>query len=120
MTEWGLIPPLFQLPAACDVKASPTCAADLARLIDDMIVTTRYGIYHAANEGSCTPAELAQAVLRADGGRCRVIPVSADAASPAAERPHGVCLNMDSLDAAGFRRLPIWEDALRRYLAVNL
>ena len=42
-----------------DQFGSPTYTYDLARLLVDMIVTEKYGIYHATNEGICTWYEFA-------------------------------------------------------------
>ena len=37
-----------------DQYGSPTYTYDLARLLVDMVLTDKYGIYHATNEGICT------------------------------------------------------------------
>lgn len=41
-----------------DQIGSPTYTADLAVLLCDMLVTEKYGIYHATNEGICSWAVL--------------------------------------------------------------
>lgn len=105
-----------QVSVVCDQVGAPTYAADLAVLIADMIVTDRYGVYHASNEGSCSFAELAQTVMRADGSRCRVQPITTAEYGAEARRPLNGRLSMRSLDENGFRRLPTWENALHRYL----
>ena len=48
------------LNVVCDQIGSPTYTKDLAELICDMIVTDRYGTYHATNEGICSWAEFAR------------------------------------------------------------
>ncbi len=98
-----------------DQLGAPTYTCDLAQLIADMIVTDRYGTYHAANEGCCSFAGLARAVMQLTGSRCRVQGITTAEYPSAARRPLNSRLSMRSLDDAGFRRLPIWEDALRRY-----
>lgn len=105
-----------QVSVVNDQIGAPTYAADLARLLCDMIVTDRYGVYHAANEGCCSFAEFAEAIMRASGSRCRVLPIPSEEYPTPARRPRNSRLSMRSLDAAGFPRLPIWEDALARYL----
>ena len=102
-----------------DQYGAPTYAPDLARLIADMIVTDRYGTYHAANEGCCTFAQFARAILQLSGSRCRVQAITTGEYPCAARRPGNSRLSKRSLDEAGFQRLPAWEDALRRYLASN-
>lgn len=106
-----------QISVVADQVGAPTYAPDLAQLIADMIVTRRYGIYHAANAGFCSFASLALATLRAEGSRCSVQPISSADYPSAARRPLNSRLSQSSLDAAGFRRLPSWEDALHRFLA---
>lgn len=105
-----------QVSVVCDQVGAPTYAPDLAELIANMIVTDRYGVYHAANEGGCSFAELAQMTMRADGSRCRIQPITTAEYPTAARRPMNSRLSMRSLDENGFRRLPTWEDALHRYL----
>ena len=102
-----------------DQYGAPTYAPDLARLIADMIVTDRYGTYHASNEGCCTFAQFARAILQLSGSRCRVQAITTGEYPCAARRPGNSRLSKRSLDEAGFQRLPAWEDALRRYLAGN-
>lgn len=99
-----------------DQIGSPTYSVDLARLIAQMIVTDRYGTYHGTNEGFCSFADFARMILRAEGSRCRVNPIPSSQYPSAARRPLNSRLSKRSLDEGGFSRLPIWEDALRRYI----
>lgn len=105
-----------QLSVVCDQIGAPTSARDLAQLIAQMIVTDRYGVYHAANEGFCSFAEFAEAILRLSGSSCRVKHIPSGEYPSAARRPLNSRLSMRSLDENGFSRLPPWEDALARYL----
>jgi dTDP-4-dehydrorhamnose reductase len=99
-----------------DQVGAPTYAPDLARLIAEMIVTDRYGVYHAANEGECSFAELAAAVMREARLPCQVLPIPSSEYPTAARRPLNSRLSLRALDENGFARLPAWEDALGRYL----
>ena len=105
-----------QISVVEDQIGSPTYTLDLARLIAQMIVTDRYGVYHATNEGFCSFADFARVILRADGSRCRIAPIPSCEYPSAARRPLNSRLSKASLDENGFPRLPIWEDALRRYI----
>ena len=100
-----------------DQIGSPTYTLDVALLIAQMVLTTRYGVYHVTNEGFCSFAEFAQVILQADGSRCKVVPIPSSAYPSTARRPLNSRLSKRALDQNGFPRLPIWEDALRRYLA---
>ncbi len=89
-----------------DMIASPTWAPDLARLIADMLRTERYGTYHAAGEGACTPAGFAQMAVQLLGSRSQVRPEAP------AHMPLNGRLDCRALEQAGFRRLPSWEESL--------
>lgn len=99
-----------------DQIGAPTYSLDLAHLLVSMIQTDRYGVYHASNEGCCSFAEFADAIMRHAGSQCHVDPIPSAEYPSAARRPLNSRLSKRSLDAAGFPRLPIWEDALARYL----
>lgn len=100
----------------CDQIGSPTYSYDLARCLVDLIRTSNYGVYHATNEGFCSWADFAQAIMRKAGLTCRVRPVLTTEYKTAAKRPLNSRMSKASLDKAGVARLPQWEDALERYL----
>lgn len=99
-----------------DQYGSPTATADLAVLLSDMIETEKYGIYHATNEGICTWYEFTCEIFRQAGIDIEVVPVTTEEYNAKAKRPANSRMSKDKLDANGFRRLPPWQDALRRYL----
>uniref|UniRef100_UPI003FEE31D9 dTDP-4-dehydrorhamnose reductase n=1 Tax=Candidatus Fimivicinus sp. TaxID=3056640 RepID=UPI003FEE31D9 len=100
-----------------DQIGSPTYTADLAPLLCDMALTERFGTYHATNEGYCSWYEFASEIMRITRLPAKVIPVSTAEYSSAAARPLNSRLSKESLDEAGFARLPHWRDALQRYLS---
>lgn len=105
-----------ELNVVCDQIGSPTYTADLAPLLCDMVQTEHYGIYHATNEGICTWAEFAQEIFALSGKNVTVHPILSEAYPTKAERPHNSRLSKRSLTAGGFSLLPMWQDALKRYL----
>lgn len=105
-----------EINVVCDQIGSPTYTADLAPLLCDMARTEQYGIYHATNEGLCSWADFAQEIFRLVGTETVVHPIPTSAYPTAAARPLNSRLSKASLDAAGFPRLPPWQDALARYL----
>ena len=105
-----------ELNVVCDQTGSPTCTADLAPLLCDIIHTEKYGMYHATNEGTCTWAEFAQEIFALSGKNVTVHPILSEAYPTKAERPHNSRLSKQSLTAEGFSLLPSWQDALKRYL----
>lgn len=98
-----------------DQTGSPTYTPDLAVLLCDMIMTDKYGIYHATNEGYCSFYEFALEILKLKGCKVPVIPVKTSEYESKAKRPLNSRLSKKSLDDAGFSRLPSWQDALERY-----
>lgn len=106
-----------ELTVVCDQFGSPTYTPDLAVLLCDMIMTDRYGIYHATNEGFCSWYDFACAIMKEAGLKARVTPVTSEQYASKAVRPKNSRLSKVSLDQAGFNRLPPWQDALKRYIA---
>lgn len=106
-----------ELNVVCDQIGSPTYTADLAPLVCDMIVTEKYGVYHATNEGFCSWAEFARAIFEIAGKNIKVNSVASSEYPVKAKRPLNSRLSKRALDMAGFGRLPEWKDALKRYLA---
>ena len=108
-----------EVTVVCDQIGSPTYTADLAPLLCDMIVTDRYGTYHATNDGICSWAEFAAEIFRLAGRDTKVIPIPTSEYPTRARRPLNSRMDLSSLDEAGFSRLPTWQDALERFLTAE-
>ncbi|MBR7097934.1 MAG: dTDP-4-dehydrorhamnose reductase [Clostridia bacterium] len=106
------------LRVVSDQIGTPTYTYDLARLLVDMILTDKYGYYHATNEGGYISwAEFAEEIFRQAGKETKVIPVTtAEYGVSKAKRPFNSRLDKSKLIACGFEPLPTWQDALDRYL----
>lgn len=103
-----------------DQIGSPTYTYDVAKLISDMIVTDKYGTYHATNEGYCSWYEFAKEIFKQANLNVNVIPVDSTEFPVKAIRPKNSRLSKESLDSAGFSRLRSWQEALKDYLKVKL
>ena len=99
-----------------DQIGSPTYTPDLSRLLVDMIVSDKYGRYHATNEGLCSWYDFAVEIFKQAKLDVAVTPVSSDAFPVKAKRPHNSRMDKSKLTKNGFKLLPPWQDALRRYL----
>ncbi len=103
-----------------DQIGSVTYTADLSRLIVDMVETEKYGIYHATNEGFISWAEFAQEIFKATNFNVKVNKVTTEEYKKLvpnqADRPLNSRMSKQSLDEAGFKRLPEWKYALKRYI----
>ena len=102
----------------CDQIGTPTYCPDLSRLLADMIVTDRYGYYHATNEGGFISwYEFTKEIYRQAGMKTAVVPVTtAEYGLSRAARPFNSRLDKSKLKENGFEPLPTWQDALDRYL----
>ena len=114
-----------KLTVVCDQIGSPTYTSDLARLLVDMIETEKYGRYHATNEGICSWYDFACEIFKQaaamgrieyDNEHLTVEPVTADQYPSKAKRPSNSRMSKEKLTENGFKRLPTWQDAVRRYL----
>lgn len=109
-----------ELSVVADQIGSPTFTYDTAPLICDMIATDKYGIYHATNEGYCSWADLAEYIFSVTGQKVLVHHIKSEEYPTKASRPKNSRLSKASLDKAGFKRLPDWKDAVKRYINEKL
>lgn len=102
------------LKVVADQVGSPTWTRHLAHAINELIQTPARGLFHVANAGACSRFEFARAIVK---DRVEVLPISADQAARAAQRPANSSLASARWQAAGMRPLPAWETALADFLA---
>ena len=116
-----------QLKVVSDQIGTPTYTFDLAKLLVSMIVTDKYGYYHATNEGGYiswwdfTKEIFKQATEmgydRYSEKNITVTPVTtAEYGVSKAKRPFNSRLEKSKLVENGFTPLPTWQDAVSRYL----
>ena len=106
------------LRVVSDQVGTPTYTFDLSRLLVDMVETEKYGYYHATNEGGYISwYDFACEIFRQAGKNTKVIPVTTAAYGLSkAARPFNSRLDKSKLVENGFTPLPVWQDALSRYL----
>ncbi len=106
------------LKVVSDQIGTPTYTYDLARLLVDMILTDKYGYYHATNEGGYISwYDFACAIFEEAGMGTKVLPVTTEEYGLSkAARPFNSRLDKSKLVQNGFEPLPDWRDALKRYL----
>ncbi|MGI5989937.1 MAG: dTDP-4-dehydrorhamnose reductase [Lachnospiraceae bacterium] len=118
-----------------DQIGTPTYTYDLARLLVDMIGTEKYGYYHATNAelpvtengvdengtktGYISWYDFTKEIYRQAGYSTQVIPVTTEEYGLSkAARPFNSRLDKKKLTEAGFKPLPVWPDAVARYLKI--
>lgn len=116
-----------------DQIGTPTYTLDLARLLVDMNETDKYGYYHATNgelpdtstgfdkngtkNGFISWYDFTKEIYRQAGLTTKVTPVTtAEYGLSKAARPFNSRLDKSKLVKNGFKPLPVWSDAVRRYL----
>ena len=107
-----------ELRVVDDQIGTPTYTYDLARLLVDMILTDKYGYYHATNEGGYISwADFAEEIFRQANKDVKVKRVTTEEYGVSiARRPYNSRLDKTKLVENGFKPLPDWKDAVRRYL----
>lgn len=127
-----------KLTVVSDQIGTPTYTFDLARLLCDMIVTDKYGYYHATNSevsdagdtgvktGYISWYDFTKEIFRQAAAlghseyaedRLTVAPVTtAEYGASKAARPFNSRLDKKKLTENGFTPLPTWQDAVSRYL----
>ena len=103
-----------------DQIGTPTYTFDLARLLVDMLETDKYGYYHATNEGGFISwYDFACEIFKQAGYNTKVLPVTtAEYGLSKAKRPFNSRLDKSKLMLNGFKPLPDWKDAIKRYLEI--
>jgi dTDP-4-dehydrorhamnose reductase len=81
-----------------------------------MAQSDKYGTYHATNEGFCSWADFACAIMHGADLDARVVPIPSSQYPAKAKRPMNSRLSKQKLIDNGFTPLPDWQDALGRYL----
>lgn len=101
-----------------DQIGTPTYTYDLAPLLIDMLESDKYGYYHATNSGGYISwYEFAKEIFKLASKDVKVIPVSTNEYGlTKAPRPLNSRLDKNKLVENGFKLLPTWSDALKRYL----
>lgn len=96
-----------------DQIGSPTFTYDLSRLLCDMVVSDKYGLYHATNEGVCSWAEFAETIFKLAGKNVNVEKITSEQYNSIANRPKNSRLDKSILAVSGFSKLPDWKDSLK-------
>ena len=110
------------LRVVVDQVGTPTCAAELARVLYRTMRADLRGIYHWTDAGVASWYDFAQAILElglANGlfdRPVRIEPIPSEAYPLPARRPHYSVLDKDSLRAAIDYPGLYWRDALRNML----
>jgi len=99
-----------------DQIGSPTSTSELANMIEKLIETEDYGIYHGTCEGFCSWYDLTCEIYKQLNITTNVIPVTTQEFPRPAKRPKYSVLENRKLNELGIYRFKTWQDALKLYL----
>ena len=104
------------LMVVADQYGTPTYTKDLVWVVERLIQTEFYGLYHASNQGSCSWWEFACKIFALAGKSVQVEPVSTAQYPVKAKRPQYSVLDNKLLRLRGLDVMRPWEEALQDYL----
>lgn len=104
------------LTVVADQHGTPTYTKDLVWVIDRLIQTEFYGLYHASNQGSCTWWDFAQKIFELAGKSVKVEPVGTAEYPQKAKRPKNSVMENKMLKLRGMDVMRPWEHALQDYI----
>ena len=109
-----------ELNVVADQHGSPTYAVDLASIIHQAIEKgIPYGVYHTTNQGFTTWYDFTKLIFEKANISCKVNPVTTEEFPRPAKRPYNSQLSKEKILKEGIH-IPSYEDALDRYLKVEL
>lgn len=105
-----------QLKVVNDQIGSPTYTVDLSEFLFRLVVTEKYGIYHASNTGVCSWYDFAKAIFEESGISVQVLPCTTAEFPRPAPRPQYSAMDHMMIRINGFNDLREWREGLRSFL----
>jgi len=99
-----------------DQWGSPTYTCDLALFLEQLVITDKYGIYHASNSGTCTWCQFAKAIFEEAGMPVIVEPCTTEQFPRPAQRPRYSVMEPMAIRVNGFVPIRHWREALQDFL----
>ena len=106
-----------ELKVVNDQFCTPTSTVDLAEGIARLIETGKFGTYHITNGGAVSWFEFAAQIFKQANFDTKLIPISSQEFGAKAQRPAYSVLNSEKFTKVTGLEMPIWQDALQRYLS---
>lgn len=105
-----------EVKVVVDQVGSPTSTEELSNMIEKLIETENYGIYHGTCEGYCSWYDLTCEIYRLLDIKTKVIPVTTDEFPRPAKRPKYSVLENKKLNELEIYKFKEWQEALEIYL----
>ncbi|SYX86445.1 dTDP-4-dehydrorhamnose reductase [Paenibacillus alvei] len=95
-----------------DQWGSPTYTCDLAAFLEKLVITEKYGVYHASNTGTCSWYEFAKAIFEVAQMPVKVEPCTTEQFPRPALRPRYSVMEPMAIRVNGFPSIRHWKEAL--------
>ncbi|MEK8131074.1 dTDP-4-dehydrorhamnose reductase [Paenibacillus filicis] len=99
-----------------DQVGSPTFTEDLSKFLLELVVTDKYGIYHASNTGACSWYEFAKAIFEEAQVTVRLEPCTTEEFPRPAARPPFSVMDHMSIRTNVLQDLRPWREGLKEFL----
>lgn len=99
-----------------DQIGSPTSTEELSNMIEKLIFTDEYGLYHGTCEDYCSWYDFTCEIFRLLDINTNVIPVTTDEFPRPVKRPKFSVLENKKLKEIGLYQFKNWKDAIKIYL----
>jgi dTDP-4-dehydrorhamnose reductase len=105
-----------QLIVVNDQIGCPTYTIDLSKCIVELMETSKFGVYHVSNSGSCSWFEFAREVFQQMNIPININPCTTEEFPRPAKRPKYSVMDHMGLRINKFNEMPHWKNALNQYL----
>jgi len=109
-----------EINVVADQYGTPTYTKDLCWVIEKLLHTEFYGVYHASNKGECTWCDFAQEIFSLCNLKIKVKPVTTDQYPVKAIRPQYSVMENQLLKLRDIDVMRDWREALYDYLVNDL
>lgn len=99
-----------------DQIGSPTSTKVLADIINELIFTENYGIFHGTCEGFCSWADFTEEIFRLAGKNTKVRHITTEEFPTPAKRPAYSVLDNYMLKLTTGYTAPDWKEAIKEYI----
>lgn len=103
-----------------DQVGSPTSTAELVKIINQLIWTDNYGVFHGTCEGQCSWAEFAEEIFRLAGKSTKVKAITTSEYNAPATRPAYSVLENYMLKLTTNYTAADWKEAIAEYIKSEL
>lgn len=103
-----------------DQVGSPTSAAELVKILDTLLWTENYGLFHGTCTGSCSWADFAAEIFRLAGKSTRVTGITTEEYNAPAKRPAYSVLDNYMLRLTNGYQAADWRQAIEEYIKGGL